>query len=369
MAKGNTTAQKVGRMSRPTTNIPEAMVYGGRATPWHGFGFEISKDQTVFDIAPKAGLDFEVAVEPIGYGFPKVLKEDGSVEGWELNSVPQYTTVERRALYRTDDGTLFDMPGKGYHPIQNRDMLDMFDHYVREGDMRIETAGTFDHGRRNWLLVDMDMEEQVKQGKKSIDGDIIQGKLLCYFPHIYGEGAWFKTTSISVVCINTLDAAAHEKGGVFRMWHNVEWNESRKKEAKLNLELSRDNFRRLVEEANLLAEAKLDLEAAKFVAVAVVGDKDRKFADQGKSVRRVIDLYSGEGRGMGLPSREGTAWGLLNAFTEFTDWEYGSAKTSQESRLARAWLGQGEVVKRKARKMIMDVVTGKIKPAEALEVA
>ena len=57
-------------------------------------------------------------------------------------------------------------------------------------------------------------------------------------------------------------------------------------------------------------------------------------------------LYDGGGRGADLASAKGTAWGLLNAVTEFVDHE--RRARNQEYRLDSAWFGQGPGLKQRA---------------------
>ena len=51
-----------------------------------------------------------------------------------------------------------------------------------------------------------------------------------------------------------------------------------------------------------------------------------------------IRLFDGDARGADLPSARGTAWGLVNAATEYTDHEAGR---TPNSRLNSAWFGTG----------------------------
>lgn len=65
-----------------------------------------------------------------------------------------------------------------------------------------------------------------------------------------------------------------------------------------------------------------------------------------RALRKVQSLYEGEGRGATLESARGTAWGLLNAVTEYVDHERRARST--EYRMDSAWFGQGAVIKQRA---------------------
>jgi hypothetical protein len=65
-----------------------------------------------------------------------------------------------------------------------------------------------------------------------------------------------------------------------------------------------------------------------------------------KALQNVYALYSGGGMGADLSSANGTAWGLLNAVTQFVDHE--RRARSRDYRLDSAWFGQGAAIKGKA---------------------
>lgn len=73
-----------------------------------------------------------------------------------------------------------------------------------------------------------------------------------------------------------------------------------------------------------------------------------------RALRKVQELYEGRGRGSNLESARGTAWGLLNAVTEFVDHERRARGT--EHRLDSAWFGQGAQIKQRALSATLDLV-------------
>ena len=73
-----------------------------------------------------------------------------------------------------------------------------------------------------------------------------------------------------------------------------------------------------------------------------------------RALKKVQALYDGQGRGAELASAQGTAWGLLNAVTEFVDHE--RRARSQEYRLDSAWFGQGANLKQRALDQALQLV-------------
>jgi hypothetical protein len=73
-----------------------------------------------------------------------------------------------------------------------------------------------------------------------------------------------------------------------------------------------------------------------------------------RALNRVQKLYHGEGRGSRLCTAQGTAWGLLNAITEYVDHE--KRARSNDYRMDSAWFGQGASLKDKALASAMALV-------------
>ena len=73
-------------------------------------------------------------------------------------------------------------------------------------------------------------------------------------------------------------------------------------------------------------------------------------ADGGKTNERAMSktlaLFDGQGQGSELSSAKGTAFGLLNAVTEFID--HDRRARSIDHRLDSAWFGPGSTIKHKA---------------------
>jgi Domain of unknown function (DUF932) len=65
-----------------------------------------------------------------------------------------------------------------------------------------------------------------------------------------------------------------------------------------------------------------------------------------RAMKKVLALYEGHGKGAELASSKGTAFGLLNAVTEYVDHERRARST--DHRLDSAWFGQGANLKQKA---------------------
>jgi hypothetical protein len=67
-----------------------------------------------------------------------------------------------------------------------------------------------------------------------------------------------------------------------------------------------------------------------------------------------MGLFNGQGIGSQLAAANDTAWGLLNAVTEFVDHE--RRARSPGNRLDSAWFGQGAALKQRALDSAMQLV-------------
>lgn len=75
-------------------------------------------------------------------------------------------------------------------------------------------------------------------------------------------------------------------------------------------------------------------------------DKSVSANSNEKAMNKVMPLFEGRGKGAELTSSKGTAFGLLNAVTEFV--YRGRRARSADYRLESAWLGKGAALKEKA---------------------
>ncbi len=78
-------------------------------------------------------------------------------------------------------------------------------------------------------------------------------------------------------------------------------------------------------------------------------------ASNERALKRVQELFNGSGRGAELAAAKGTAWGLMNAVTEFVDHE--RRARSQEYRLDSAWFGPGAAIKQRALEQALQLIS------------
>jgi phage/plasmid-like protein (TIGR03299 family) len=95
-----------------------------------------------------------------------------------------------------------------------------------------------------------------------------------------------------------------------------------------------------------MAEKTVDGFLTKVFAYGHSNTKQRGPAFNEHAARKVFALYTGQGKGSGLSSAKGTAWGLLNSVTEYVD--HHRRSRSNDYRRDAAWFGQGALLKQRA---------------------
>ena len=68
-----------------------------------------------------------------------------------------------------------------------------------------------------------------------------------------------------------------------------------------------------------------------------------KEIEKSPAYENVLELFDGRGMGSDLSTAKGTAWGLVNAVTEYVD--HHQKANSQSNRLQSAWFGRGNKLK------------------------
>lgn len=315
-------------MSNDRANI----AYAGQ-TPWHRLGARLDAGADLDTWAAAAGLDHQVHVSPVEY------EAEGERKLW----------AERAVLYRSDTRVPLSVMSKRYNVVQPREVLDFFDRLVRRDGLTIETAGCLHGGRQVWALAKLGDAAPV------IDADLVAPYVLMATSYDGTMSTLVRYTTIRVVCHNTMRMAHSSHGEAIRVEHSKVFDASR---ARIDLGLAADAFERTMIEMRLLAERPVsdsfagamlaDLLPKPYITELVNGKKQRapQPPETGRGYQKIMALFKGEAKGAELPGVSGTAWGLLNAITEYTDWHRSS---NDDARIRSAWFGTSDALKERAR--------------------
>jgi len=323
-------------------------------TPWHGLGQQLQTGASIEEFQVAAGMDWSINRAPVQYSAGRgASRELCTMEG-------------QTVLHRSDTRAALGVVSDDYQIVQPSEVLEFFRDISDQGAAQLHTAGTMFGGRRFWALA------KIAEGAVA-RWDKIGGFLLMATSADGTVATTVMPTTVRVVCNNTLTMAlGGNPARAVRVSHRQRFDSRAVKEV---LKLAPEMFESTLEAANLLASRKVsDAEARDFVQLLLAGGQaaaaadqvaasegdgtlasllaapyvpkldtsdERKRAHPGEDV--ILSLFSGNGRGSNLPGSSGTAWGLVNAVTEYVD--HGARAKSTDHRLDRAWFGTGAELK------------------------
>lgn len=301
------------------------MAYVGE-TPWHGLGESLTPGADLDVWRVEAGLDWHV--------------ERAAVQ-FKPNGKQVFVKGESEILYRDDTFAQLGIVTDRYNIVQPTEVLEFFRDIVGAGGMQLETAGSLDGGRKVWAMA------KTGDGFAIRGQDRVEGYLLLSTSFDGSMATRAQFTSVRVVCNNTLQLASAQTKGAIKIPHSATFDA---RGVKIDLGLLSGAFGTFEEQANALADRKLtNREAMELLArVLIPSSGEADFEQETVStkrmnqVTRVFDLYQGIGKGAGLASSAGTAWGLVNAVTEYVDHEAGR---NTNNRFRSGQFGPGAAMK------------------------
>lgn len=297
----------------------ETMAYANEV-PWHGLGGRVDTDASVEEMLEAAGLNWNVNLYPL----------QADVEG-ETVDVPG-----RFALIRDTDKKVLTVTGRSWKPLQNSDTLGFMRNYVAAGDATLETAGSLRGGKIVWGLARLNHEFEVRKGDK------VRGYLLITSPHEVGRAITVRTTTVRVVCANTMAMANHAGNGSthYRQSHLTAFDEAAAKDAVGN---AHEQLAQAERTAKTLDALKLSLSDTVEKVLAPVfcpqalEDEDMMAAiqlpeTQPKNLREIINSIN---NAPGNAEVAGTGWAVMNGVTHWADHVFGH---NAATRMYRAWM-------------------------------
>lgn len=305
-----------------------AMAYVGEK-PWHGLGQELSPDADIDTWITEAHMDYELMNAPIEFQDP----------------YSDYMYIPgKKVIYRSDTMTPLAVVGNNYKLVQPKEVLEFFRSSTEKAGFKLETAGALFGGAKYWGLARTENEVRIS------GNDLVRGYLMLATSCDGSMSTIASYVSVRVVCNNTLKLAMENNNSAphVRVSHRSNFNAELVK-SKLGLESSWVEFSEHVQQ---MAERKVtDKEAIAFL-ISVMGNPDKPIEEQTSAgkMAEVFELFAGKGIGSNLRSAERTAWGLVNAVTEYVDHRAGRKqdKFTRDRRLDSAWFYGGAEMKTKA---------------------
>lgn len=291
------------------------------ATPWHGLGQQLKEDASIEEWRVAAGLDWDIIRAPVQF-------MNGQMHKWPANEV----------LYRSDTNEPLSIVSNRYHIVQPAQVLEFFRNLVDESGFKIDTAGSLHGGKKIWTLARTGFEQEI------VDGDPVKMYLLLVTSCDRGLSTKSYFTSIRTVCQNTLQLGSVNGNfaNLVEVRHSTKFcAETVQENLGLNAKAVFDEF--LGKMRGFASKSLSDAQAAAIIEAVFDKQGAKGAIREKKAFKTVMQLFNGTGKGSRIDGVAGTAWGLVNAVTEFADFH--ARATTQDNRLASAWLGAGATLK------------------------
>lgn len=258
----------------------------------NAFGtMDITSAKSVEEALTMANLDWEVEKRPI---FDANGKQ---IDKWMTTN-------------RSDNGDVLGMVGKNYVPVQNAEAFNFVNDLPDEGDFKFESVGTFKNGNGIWLMGQLP--------KENILGDDVTNNIVFINSHDGSSGVKVLMTPTRVICSNMLNLAMKQAQ---RQWsaRHTKKIDIRMKEAQKTLGLAGEYMRALSEEAERLADAKVDVATLESIFDAMFPVKPDATERQIRNISTLKDNYFRCLNEDDIKKFVGTKWAAINAMADLVD--------------------------------------------------
>ena len=322
-----------------TTSIGRAS-YASTQREWHGLGELLPQGQPLEVWATAAGMNYEVRRAYPRYATQRLDPANALIPAQMLQA---YT--DKVVLFRSDTGAPLGMVSPKYKVVQPREVLEFFREWAESGGMTIESAGVLFGGKRYFATAKLSDAVSVDGAGKD---RIVPYALLSTSADgtLATEARW---TSVRVVCNNTLRLASAD-AAAFKLSHRSEW---KPEVAKSTIEAAQAEFSSFMTTARKLAAVRVESRLAEEMTIALLrkAETDADKIKESAGFTKIMALFAGGGKGAMLETSRETAFGWLNACTEYVD--HHVRAHSDENRTASALWGQGDDLKQRALELAL----------------
>ena len=272
-----------------TTTNQHAFMARGAA--WHHLGQTVTEAQTWEEAMRLAHLDWTVRKDRL--------------------FTAQGAPVDAFGIFRDDNDAFLGAVGDRYSPIQNRYQFDFVDAILAAEDgAHYETAGALGKGERVFCLAKIGADFEIAG-----TGDRHETYLLFVNSHDGTGAARALVTTVRVVCQNTLNAALRQDGKAALRIKHTKNAESRLNAARELVAGATVTVKDVREKLDTLAQRKLTKKARVNIMSRVFNAESKKGEN---TITNVMELFERNDNDA-VPEIRGTAYNMLNAFTEFVD--------------------------------------------------
>ena len=263
-----------------------------------------------------------------------------------------------RLVYRENDGKHLSVMGKDYTPVQIREAFSVLDELVAGGDIMLETVGSLADGRKTFMSAKLTGDDL-----EIVPGDVMERYLIVRDSYDGSTTLDFGAAGTLIVCQNTERMAfgeAKRSGRLSKQKHTKGiMSETRLAQARKALGIAHEAFSEYVELGQKLASIRVtDSEVEDFHARLIFGDKaiPADVDDWSGQARRAVgelDFMYNQGPGQEIEGRAGTAWGLLQGVTAWTNHMKRHKRSTTEDRTNFVLYGKGADLNANARQLLV----------------
>ena len=317
-------------MAHQLDTISRATVsYASTQREWHGLGQLMPIGQTVEQWQKAANMDYQIKRGRVRY----------STSHLQANTLASdlHAVDDKIVLFRNDTGAALGVVSDSYKVVQPAEVLEFFREWADKGGVTIESAGVLFGGRRYFATAKLADAVSVDGGRDRI----VPYALLSTSADgsLATECRW---TTVRTVCDNTLSMALKGKS-TFKVSHRSVFVPEDARDA---VEAANEEFQAFMTMARDLAQIKVGAEDAETMTVKLLAKASEEVARESAAFARIMALFNGEAKGSEFDTAHETAWGWLNAVTEYAD--HHVRARSDENRQASALWGPGDALKQKA---------------------
>lgn len=266
--------------------LVESMMYT-RTVPWHGLGTKVDEAPSSADALRLAGLDWTVEQKNIQ------LCGGAKIQNYKAN-------------VRSSDGQVLGIVSDRYKIVQNNEAFEFTDSIIG-GDVRYETAGSLNGGKKIWLLA--------KLPETEIAGDKTE-PYMCFSNTHDGSGAIrVCMTPVRVVCSNTLNLALDTAKRAWSVRHTGDL-QSKMHEARICLQMANAYMGELAKEADRLANTTVTRAQLDQILDELFPIDESSSQREKENVKKLKDEFMVCYFAPDILKFRGTAWGAVNAMSD-----------------------------------------------------
>jgi phage/plasmid-like protein (TIGR03299 family) len=349
-------------------NTKEYAFFSRKEIPWHGLGKVVEEALTSEEAIKAASLDFEVEKrriytlgEIITPAISKGLERVVRIEDTLYKALPH---PDKFMTVRTDTNEPFDVVGKNYEIVQNRDAFKFVDSIVGSKEAIFETAGALGSGEV--IFITAKLPDTITVIGKD---DPIEEYLLFTSSHDGSGAVRAMFTPIRVVCNNTLNLAVSTASNVVKFRHTKSVHDNMKMGLEL-LGLSRKYYAEFKATIDELAKAQLSSNEVvdKFIGSLFLTADEILLVERAGSIssvdeistrkKNIIDeVYSYLDAGPGQDLHQGSLFWLYNGVNTYLN--NGKNYKSSEDRFSSLVDGTSAKLSQQALNSAINLLTTK----------